>query len=253
MRVPESGADHSGRGVRVKSSAWGMGQRAAAVAVAICAGLSRAGADELTIPGRFKQDISTFLSPSESAYAEVAWSWTPDINFEADGWRFRISSAAGLFRDRNLRLLPLLIPTYYYEASAGYRRRFGDWTTTSWIGLLGVEEAGFSPFQRLGVRLTQQIVWSDSVDYYTGLFLRYESVRNAVSAIANIGFLTPLGFKFGPELGFNLSDAGTGYRYGLAITGVALFGAELGLSAGIGQRERGRPDAYVSAYFHRLF
>ncbi len=245
----------SGCGVRVKSSAWGMGQRVVAVAALwlMWAGLAQARSDELTIPGRFKQDISTFLSPSESAYAEVAWSWTPDFNYEADGWRFRISSAAGLFRDRNLSFLPLLIPTYYYEVAAGYRVRFGDWTTTSWIGLLGVEEVGFSLFQRLGVRLTEQIVWSNSADYYTALFLRYESVRNAFSAVANVGFLTPLGFKFGPELGFNISDAGTGYRYGLAITGFEFFGAELGLSAGIGQRERGRPDAYVTAYFHRLF
>lgn len=203
--------------------------------------------------GRFRSEISTFFTPSETAYAEVGWTWTPDWNFEADGWRFRLASAAGIFRDRNLSQLALFIPTYFYEISAGYRQRFGNWTTTSSIGLLGVEEAGFQPFSRFGVRLTEQIVWSDSADYYAGLFLRYESVRDAFVAVANLGFLTPLAFKIGPELGFNLSTAGTGYRYGLAITGIAFFGAELGLSAGIGQRERGRPDAYVTAYFYRLF
>lgn len=211
-----------------------------------------AHADDIPL-GRYKHEIAILFTPRETAFAEVAWTWTPEDKFDYDGWRFRLGSAAGLFLDRNPAAPALLIPTYYYEFSAGYRKRFGNWLTTSWVGLLGVEEISFTPFSRLGVRLTEQVVWSDSKDYYAALVLRYETVRNAFSSTINLGFLTPLDFKLGPEVGFSASDAGTGYRVGLAATGIEFFGLEFGLSGGLGQRERGRGNVYLSAYLHQFF
>ena len=208
---------------------------------------------DLASSGRRKLEISSYFAPAETAYGEIALSWSPSFDFNFDGPRVRLSSAIGIFRDRNLALPALLIPSYFAELSLGYRQRFGDFSTTTWLGLIEVSEDSSLPFTRFGARLTSQIVWSQSEDVYVGLFLRGETVRNAFSSVLNIGFLTPFDFKIGPEVGFTASTAGTGYRYGVGVTGFEIFDSEVGFSAGIGQRERGRPGFYGTVYVHRLF